>query len=98
MVVVVVRGQLNGGNKRTVVGFDYDKAVKPKTKVKGVRQSSPERSLETLNIPQLKSAKSRYIFHNYARRKTGQQFIAHLSEALAAATKGVAVEHQRPGR
>jgi len=78
--------------------FDYDKAVKPRNKIKGVRQSSPERSLETLNIPQLNSSKSLYIFHNYARRNTGHQFIARLSEALAAATKGVTVEHQRPGR
>ena len=90
--------QLNAGTyawcELYTARFDYDKTVNSRPQ----DQAKLEGSVPKAKLPTLKSAKTRYIIFNQARRKNGQLLMTNLADSLANLTQGIVAEHQKPSR
>jgi hypothetical protein len=74
--------------------FDYSSSCKTRPKY----QAKVDASAPADVLPVIRSAKSRYIFHNRNRKKVNEAFMLVLASALVPAVSGALVDHVRPGR
>ena len=74
--------------------FDHDNSYAQTPKY----QSKIDEAATPAALPVIKSAKSRYIFHNRGRSKLTGVFMLAIATGLATAVNGVLVDHIRPGR
>jgi hypothetical protein len=74
--------------------FDYSSSCRknPKYQAKVDAPAPPDA------LPVIRSAKSRYIFHNRNRSWINEDFMLALASALVPAIGGALVDHIRPGR